>query len=70
MCYFGRGYAGPTRGIGDSPQADVTGANQAGMISVLKDPTGRYDSDTVGADHRICRITELRDIVAGYASGN
>ncbi len=52
--------------VGDSPHADIKGANEAGMISVLKDPTGKYDSNSVRANHRIRAITELSRIVSQY----
>jgi len=61
--------AGETIFVGDSPQADIKGANATGMISVLKDPAGKYDTSSIHANHRIARITELRDIVDGYAAG-
>ncbi len=52
--------------VGDSPHADVRGANAAGMISVLKDSAGKHASTSVGADHCIRNITELSGIVAEY----
>jgi len=52
--------------VGDSPRQDVGGANLVGMISVLKDPTGRYDRSSVHPRHRIRKLTELPEIVAQY----
>ncbi|MHC4294839.1 MAG: HAD family hydrolase, partial [Planctomycetota bacterium] len=52
--------------VGDSLRADINGANSAGMISVLKDPTGKYDDAPIGANHRIRSIAELGAIVAEY----
>jgi len=52
--------------VGDSPQADIRGSNLVGMVSVLKDPTGKYEAAKAGAKHCIKRIAELADIVAGY----
>jgi FMN phosphatase YigB (HAD superfamily) len=52
--------------VGDSPYADIRGANGAGVISVLKDPAGKYDAASVGANHRIGKITELTQIVESY----
>lgn len=49
--------------VGDSPKADVAGANRAGMISVLLDPDGRYDRSRVAARHRIRELPELEEIV-------
>ena len=50
--------------VGDSPRADIEGANRMGMISVLKDPDGRGRPD-----HRIRSILEVRQVLAGYAGG-
>lgn len=61
--------AGEALFVGDSPKADVRGANRAGLISVLKDPLSRYDGAAVPAVHRIQKIVELIDIVARYNSG-
>lgn len=52
--------------VGDSPKADILGANRAGMISVLKDPTGRHAQSPYAPMHQIRRLGELRDIVAQY----
>jgi HAD superfamily hydrolase (TIGR01509 family) len=52
--------------VGDSPYADVKGANRAGMISVLKDPTGRHDDEDVKARHRIRRLADLGPLVGQY----
>ena len=58
--------AGQTLFVGDSPSADVRGAKRAGMISVLRDPAGRYDRRRVKPHHRIRHIAELPEIVASY----
>ncbi len=50
--------------VGDSPQADIKGANAAGFISVLKDSTRKHISDHCPAAHRIENIMELEAIVA------
>jgi len=55
--------------VGDSPRADIKGANQAGMISVLKDPAGRYAKSRIKPHHRIDRIADLTDVVAQYNQG-
>lgn len=52
--------------VGDSPRADIVGANRIGMISVLKDPTGRYDDNSISPRHRIRSALELQDIVDLY----
>jgi len=57
--------AGETMFVGDSPHADIRGANLAGMISVLKDPAGRYSASTPSAKYRISKIAELPAIIAG-----
>jgi len=51
--------------VGDSPHADIVGANRNGLISVLKDPAARHPR--AKPVHRIARLEELRGIVAGYA---
>lgn len=52
--------------VGDSPRADIFGANRMGMISVLKDRCGRHARSTCRASHRIRSILELADIIAEY----
>jgi len=52
--------------VGDSPYADIGGANAAGMISVLKDPAGRHAAGLAGAKHRIERLAELAGVVGRY----
>ena len=52
--------------VGDSPKADIRGANRAGMVSVLKDPDNRHGSSRIQPCHRIRSITELADIVDQY----
>lgn len=60
--------AGGTLFVGDSPYADIRGANAAGLISVLKDPADKHDTASIRPTHRIRRITELTEIVRGYNS--
>jgi FMN phosphatase YigB (HAD superfamily) len=57
---------GETIFVGDSPKADVHGANLMGMISVLKDPVGRYAQSRYRPAHTIKSILELRDVIAQY----
>lgn len=52
--------------VGDSPHADIKGANRLSMISILKDPTGKYARSRITPTHRIQSILELADIVANY----
>ncbi len=52
--------------VGDSLKADILGARRAGMISVLKDPTGRHDGAKIRPAHRIRKLAELEDIVRQY----
>ncbi len=54
--------------VGDSPRADVIGANRVGMISVLKDTPGLSGLLPVRADHRIRKLAELEDVVRQYQS--
>jgi len=58
---------GETLFIGDTPKPDIYGANRIGMISVLKDPTGKRSCGYKPA-HRIKYLEELRGIVAQYTS--
>ena len=52
--------------VGDSPKADIAGANRAGMTTVLRDlPAGRK-LKRVTPDHRIKDMPELLQIVAQY----
>jgi len=52
--------------VGDSPQADITGANRAGMISVLKSPKNPAGTGISTPAHRIDRISQLVEIVENY----
>ena len=61
--------AGQTLFVGDNMRADIYGANRMGMISVLKDPLGRHRRSRIRPRHRICRLAELRGIVARYNGG-
>ncbi len=49
--------------VGDSPGADVQGANRAGLVSVLKDPFDAFARRGPVANHRIRRLAELIEIV-------
>ena len=60
--------ADETMFVGDSPQADIRGANAAGFISVLKDSAGKHVSDHCQAAYRIGNIMELEDVVTAYAT--
>ena len=55
--------------VGDSLKADVAGAERAGMISVLKDPSGKKRRRGVEPAHRISCMAELPAVVAGYNGG-
>ena len=52
--------------VGDKTWADIRGANRAGLISVLKDPTGRKRTWLWRPHHRIARLSDLRGIVDRY----
>jgi len=55
--------------VGDSPEADIRGANRAGMISVLKDTAGKYDRAFTGACYHIRQLGELRKLVRDAGGG-
>lgn len=57
---------GATMFVGDKLLADVRGASRAGMIAVLKDPTGARRRRGIRPAHRIASLRELPGIVAGY----
>ena len=52
--------------VGDTPRTDIFGANRTGLISVLKDPVGRYPNTRYKPTHRIQGILELSGIVNRY----
>jgi len=58
--------ASETLFVGDSLRADIRGANRAGMISVLKDPTQRRLHPNIRPCHRIRNLLDLADLVAQY----
>ncbi len=58
--------AAETMFVGDTPKFDVRGANRLGMISVLKDPTGKHAGSWHRPAHTIKSILELRDVVKQY----
>ena len=55
--------------VGDTLVADVAGANRMGMISVLKDPTGKRTSRRIQPAYRIRSILELPAVLAKCDSG-
>ncbi len=52
--------------VGDSPKADVYGAARAGMVTVLKDPTGRRKPYRIAPRYRIASLAELPGIIAQH----
>jgi HAD superfamily hydrolase (TIGR01549 family) len=54
--------------IGDSPRADIVGANRCGMVSVLKDPHGRHAAGRIKPTYRIKSLLELPAIIARHAT--
>jgi len=52
--------------VGDSLDADIAGANRCGLVSVLKDPTGRHKNSRIQPRHRIANLQELRQVLAQY----
>ncbi len=52
--------------VGDSLAADIRGGRRAGMVTVLKDPTGARRKWRAQPDHRVTSLCELREIVAEY----
>lgn len=58
--------AAKTLFVGDSPRADIEGANRVGLISVLKDPAGKHAQEDIRPAHRIASLHELPAIVAQY----
>ncbi len=61
--------AASTLFVGDSPRADIMGADRMGMITVLKDAAGRYDGHRVQPRHRIRSVLELPQVLAEYNGG-
>ena len=59
---------GQTLFVGDSLVADIRGANQAEMMTVLKDPTGQRRLGRVKPDFRIRALRELPGIVVRLTS--
>lgn len=50
--------------VGDRPQHDILGANEAGLISVLIDPPHlAREKDGIEADYTICSLSELLPIL-------
>lgn len=54
--------------VGDTPRADVGGAGRLGMITVQKDPENKRRSLLYRPAHRIRCLSELKQILANYAS--
>ena len=52
--------------VGDSLKADIHGANRAGMVSVLKDPSGKKRHWRIKPDHRIRNLLELPNVLSLY----
>ena len=52
--------------VGDSLKADILGANRAGMISVLKDPTGAKRHWRIKPAHRVRGVVELPAVMKLY----
>ena len=50
--------------VGDSLVADIKGANKKGMISVLKDPTGKHDRAGIRPAYRVRSLAELPGVIA------
>ncbi len=59
-------HAHRTMYVGDSPRADVRGANRVGMISVLKNTTGLSRFVPAKPDHRIRKLADLESIIRQY----
>ncbi|HUT01719.1 MAG TPA: HAD family hydrolase [Phycisphaerae bacterium] len=55
--------------VGDSPRADIQGAGRMGMVTVLKDPTGRHDGHGVRPDYRIRSVLHLPQVLAEHNAG-
>jgi HAD superfamily hydrolase (TIGR01549 family) len=49
--------------VGDSPKADIAGANRVGMISVLKDPRALHAKSPIQPRHTIRKLGELPELV-------
>jgi putative hydrolase of the HAD superfamily len=62
--------AGRTLFVGDQPWADIRGANQIGMTSVLKDPLGNFSNSRIVPKYRIRKLPELLKIVDAAANGS
>jgi len=58
--------AGETMFVGDALKADIRGANRAGMVSVLKDPSGRHDRARIKPAYRVRKLAELPRILAAH----
>ena len=52
--------------VGDKPQYDIKGANRMGMISVLKDPAGKYRKPRFKPTHKVEKLLELPEICKQY----
>jgi len=52
--------------VGDSPRADIYGANRAGLISVLKGYDDGHHHPKCKPRHRIRNLIELADLVSQY----
>jgi FMN phosphatase YigB (HAD superfamily) len=52
--------------VGDSLKADIHGANRVGMVSVLKDPSGKKRHRRITPDHHIRSMLELPNVLRLY----
>ncbi len=52
--------------IGDKLKPDIYGSRQAGLIPVLKDPTGRWDNARIKPDHSIRKMADLPEVLKKY----
>ena len=55
--------------VGDTPREDISGAHQAGMVTVLKDPTGLNKAVLPAPDYTIRAIADLEQIVSRRNDG-
>ncbi len=58
--------AGEAVFVGDSLKADVAGSAKAGMVAVLKDPTGVKRRGRIRPSHTIASLAQLPAIVGNY----
>jgi HAD superfamily hydrolase (TIGR01509 family) len=56
--------ASETLFVGDSPKADIFGANRMGLVTVLKDPSEAHKDGKIQPQFTIRRLSELRQVLA------